>query len=103
MSTTEVSGLIAAMRSGELTLQQLADAFRARRWPTRTVPDPTSYMEQAAAAQADPDVDLPGSFDEVTAAYDRGELTSAEYEVLSDAVTESINAEHDGAERGAAE
>jgi len=45
------------------------------------------------ADQQDLEPDVPGSYDEVTAAYDRGELSAGQYDVLSQAVADSINAE----------
>jgi len=45
------------------------------------------------AEQQDPEPDVPASFDEVTAAYDRGELTRDQYRTLAHAVAEAINAE----------
>jgi hypothetical protein len=47
----------------------------------------------AAAAERDPDPDVAGSFDEVVAAYDRGELSREQYRVLAEAVADSIRAE----------
>jgi hypothetical protein len=96
--SSEVADLIAALRTGAMTLDDIADGFRTRTWPRRPVPEPENYMELAAAAQEDPETDLPGSFDEVTAAYDRGELTSAQYQVLSEAAADSINREMRGIE-----
>jgi hypothetical protein len=98
MSTTEVSALIAELRAGTLSLDEVAGRFRRRAWrPTRPR---TPLTPEERAAQRDPGGDIPGSFDEVTAAYDRGELTSEQYDVLSVAVAEAINAQ---ARRGAAE
>jgi hypothetical protein len=90
MSATDVSGLIAELRAGRLSIDDVAERFRHRDWPaTRRRPRATC---DEIALQQDVDVDVPGSFDEVTAAYDRGELTSDEYRVLSDAVADAINA-----------
>jgi hypothetical protein len=89
----DLTGLLAAYKAGDLTLDQLAEAFRRRTWPVRGKPRPETYLELAAAAQEDPEPDLPGSFDEVTAAYDRRDLTDVEYRILSEAAAESINAE----------
>jgi len=50
-------------------------------------------MDLAAAALRDPEPDIPGSFDDVVAAYDRGELTHSQYRVLAEAVAESIRSE----------
>jgi predicted RNA-binding protein associated with RNAse of E/G family len=36
---------------------------------------------------------VPGSFDELAAAYRRGELTRAQYRTLAEAVAESLRAE----------
>lgn len=91
MSTTDVTALLAGLRDETLTLEEVADRFRRRVWqPTR--PGQGSTPEERAA-QWDPGGDVPGSFDEVTAAYDRGELSSGQYRLLSEAVAEAINAE----------
>jgi hypothetical protein len=93
MATTEVTEMIAALRNGSLTLDEVAQRFRERTWPHTKKPAPTSYQEMAAAALEDPEPDVPGSFDDVTAAYDRGELTRAQYRTLAEAVAESLRAE----------
>jgi hypothetical protein len=93
MSTDEVQHLIAALRTGELTLDDVAARFRSRTWPETAVKEPRSYLELAEAAQRDPEPDVPGSFDEVTAAYDRGEITREQYRTLAHAVAEAINAQ----------
>jgi hypothetical protein len=91
MSATEVSALIAALRDGTVTLDEAADRFRRRIWqPTRPG---VALTAQERAAQRDPGGDVPGSFDEVTVAYDRGDLTAEQYDVLSEAVAEAINAQ----------
>jgi hypothetical protein len=93
MSTTEVTELIAALRDGSLGLEEVAHRFRERSWPRTKKPEPASYLEMAAASMEDPEPDVPGSFDEVLAAYDRGELTRAQYRTLAEAVAESLRAE----------
>jgi hypothetical protein len=98
VSATEVTDLIAAMRAGDIDLDELAERFRHRTWVLARRPVPTSYLEMAE--QQDPEPDVPGSFDEVTAAYDRGEITREQYRTLAHAVAEAINAQ---ARRGAAE
>jgi hypothetical protein len=98
VSRTEVSDLIEAMRAGEIDLDELVRRFRTRSWAIARRPAPTSYVEMAE--QQDPEPDVPGSFDEVTAAYDRGEITREQYRTLAHAVAEAINAE---ARRSAAE
>src|SRR5712691_1170489 len=91
--TNEVTDLIAALRDGSMSLDDVATRFRERSWPRRRKPAPASYMEMAAAAQEDPEPYLPGSFDDVAAAHQQHKITDAEYEVLSEAVAESKRAE----------
>jgi hypothetical protein len=93
MITTEVTELIAALRGGSLSLDEVAARFRERTWPRTKKPVPTTYLELAAKTLEDPEPDTPGSFDEVTAAYDRGELTRQQYRALAEAVAESLRAE----------
>lgn len=91
--TSEVSDLIKALRDGTMTLEEVARQFRGRQWPRRRQSPPASYLEMAASAQEDPEPYVPGSFDDVSAAFHRGELSRAEYRVLSEAVAESKRAE----------
>jgi hypothetical protein len=91
--TSEVSDLIRALRDGTMTLDQVAQQFRERKWPRRRWNPPGSYLEMATRTQQDPEPYIHGSFDDVTDAYDRGELSRDEYRVLSDAVAESKRAE----------
>jgi len=93
MRTTEVTELIAALQGGALSLEEVAQRFRERSWPHARKPEPASYLDMAAAALEDPRPDVPGSFDEVVAAYDRGELTRAQYRTLAEAAAESLRAE----------
>jgi hypothetical protein len=93
MITTEVTELIAALRNGSLSLDEVAQRFRERTWQRTRKPAPASYMEMAAAAQEDPEPYVPGSFDELAAAYRRGELTRPQYRALAEAVAESLRAE----------
>jgi hypothetical protein len=90
MSGSEVTECIAALRAGRLSLDEVAERFRHRDWPPARRPVPTTYAEMARQQDVEPDV--PGSYDEVTAAYDRGDLTSEEYRVLSAAVAAALNA-----------
>ncbi len=93
MSTTEVSELLAACRAREIGLDDVADRFRRRSWPMRAALTRRDYAEMAAEHCRILSRDVPGSFDEVTAAYDRGELTRDQYRTLAHAVAEAINAE----------
>lgn len=88
--TNEVTQLIDALHDGSMSLQEVAQRFRERAWPGRPTPRPTSYAELATAAIIDPEPDLPGSFSEVTSAYDRGQLNRAEYRVLAEAAAEAM-------------
>jgi hypothetical protein len=94
VTASEISECIAALRAGRMTLDQVAQRFRQRDWSAARRPAPTTYAEMAR--QQDAEADVPGSYDEVTAAYDRGDLTSDEYRVLSDAVADAINARFSG-------
>lgn len=92
MSADEIPELLAALRTGELSIESVAELFRRRTW-VRTKSTPQSYAELSAATLEDPGANVPGSFDEVTAAYDRGELSREQYRTLAHAVAEAINAE----------
>jgi hypothetical protein len=98
MGTSEVIDLIGALKSGEMSLDEVSARFRGRKWPRTRGPLPQSYAELADAAQLDPAANVPGSYDEVTAAYDRGEITCAQYDALSAAIAASIRAESQAAE-----
>lgn len=102
--TSEVTDLIAALRAGSMSLDEVAQRFRERTWPRTKGQPPASYLEMAAAAQQDPEPYIPGSFDQVAAAYRSGELTRVQYRVLAEAVAESFRAEDErqrlGAESG---
>jgi hypothetical protein len=89
----EVARMIDALQSGEMSLDEVAQQFRERSWPRAPRQDPSSYLEMASAAQQDPEPYIPGSFDDVVAAYDQGKITDTEYAVLSEAVAESKRAE----------
>lgn len=91
--TSEVSEMIKALRDGTMTLDQVAQQFRERKWPRRRRKPPASYLEMAARAQEDPEPYDPESFDDVTAAYHRGELSDSEYDTLAKAMAESKRAE----------
>jgi hypothetical protein len=87
--TSEVSDLIKELLAGTKSLDEVAQRFRERKWPRRKRPAPATYLEMAARTMEDPEPYVPGSFDDVSAAFHRGDLTRDEYRVLSDAVAES--------------
>jgi hypothetical protein len=91
--TTEVTDLLNALRDGTMSLDQVAQRFRKRSWPRRAKPLPGTYLELAAAAQEDPDPYVPDSFDDVDAAYFQGKITDDQYELLAEAMAESMRAE----------
>jgi hypothetical protein len=84
-----VKDLIQALRNGTMSLEEVAERFRARTWPKTSAPRPTSYLEMAARAMEDPEPDVPDSYDEVVAAYSRGELSEEQFDALSMAVAEA--------------
>jgi hypothetical protein len=90
---SDVTDLINSYKAGDLTLDELAQQFRARKWPVIKRPPPSSYLEMAARAQEDPPPDVPNSFDDVTSAYAEGNLTRQEYDLLSEAVREARSGE----------
>lgn len=92
--SNEVSELLTALRNGTMTLDEVAERFRERSWPRRNIGKADSYLDLAAAAERDPAPYLEGSFDDVAAAFHRGELSDAQYEVLAQAMAESMR-EHD--------
>lgn len=92
--SSEVTRLLEALRNGTMSLDEVTQRFRERTWPLTRGPEPQTYLERAAAAEADPDPLVPGSFDEVAAAYHRGDLSLDAYRTLADAAAESIRAEH---------
>ena len=89
----EVSQLLDALYGGSMTLDEVAEIFRQRSWPHREMASTASYLEMAAAEQEDPDPYIPGSYDDVVAAYDRGRLTDVQYETLVNAIAASRRAE----------
>lgn len=88
VSGAGVADLVAALRAETMTLAEVAAQFRRRSWTRSCRPEPRTSRERAA--QLDPGLPVPGSIDEVTAAYDRGELTAQEYDVLAEAVADAF-------------
>ena len=90
MAADDVTELITALRTGALSLEDVAQRFRTRTWAhTAPTPAPGSREE---AEQFDPPLPVPGSIDDLTLAYDRGELSWEQYRVLAEAVAASIDA-----------
>ncbi len=99
--TSEVTELIKALREGTLSLDEVAQRFRERQWPRPQAPAtrqlPGDGRQQPRKI---PSPYVPGSFDDVAAAYDRGELTREQYRTLAEAVAESLRAEDRRLEEG---
>lgn len=91
--STDVIELIAALQNGSMTLEEVAERFRERSWPRRSTEKAATYLDLAAAAERDPDPYLEGSFDDVAAAFHRGELSDLQYETLAQAMAESMHQE----------
>jgi hypothetical protein len=91
--SSEVAELIAALRNGTVTIEEVAQRFRERSWPRTRGLKSQTYLEFAAAAQEDPEPLVSGSFDEVAAAYRRGELSRPDYRLLAEAAAEGMHRE----------
>jgi hypothetical protein len=89
----EVTDLLDALHDGSMTIDEVAQRFRQRSWPRRQQPLPSSYAEMARLDAQDPGHYVPGSYDDVAAAYHRGQLTDTEYTILVNAITDSKSAE----------
>lgn len=92
--SSEVADLIRALHDGTMTLDEVARRFRQRTWPPSRLPAPTSELGWAASALDDPSPHIHGSFDDVVAACERGDITEQQYEVLADAVADAIGRKH---------
>jgi hypothetical protein len=92
----EVNELLAKYKSGELTLGELAQRFRTRRWPNADPPQRRTYREMAARAQAEAGSDAADSFDDVEAAFFRHDISVEEYEHLRAAMVDALKAEGRG-------
>lgn len=91
--SNEVVELLDALNEGIMTVDEVAGRFRARTWPRRRRPSSESYLDALAADLEDPDTYLPGSFDDVIAAYDQGKISREQLRILSDAVADAQRAE----------
>jgi hypothetical protein len=90
--SNEVNELLSALHDGAMTLDDVARRFRERSWP-RGKPLPATYLELAIEAQQDPEPYMPGSYDDVAAAFYRGDLSREQYRVLARAISDSMKAE----------
>ncbi len=88
--SNEVANLLAALHEGTLSLNEVAERFRARSWPAHSATKAQTHLELAEADLADPEPYIPWSYDDVVLAYDQGKLSDAQYAVLAEAIAESI-------------
>jgi hypothetical protein len=91
--STEVTELIDALKQGSISVSEVAQRFRERAWPSTHGPKPVTYLDRAAATAADPDPLVRGSFDEVAAAFHRGDISIDDYRILAEAAAESMRDE----------
>ncbi len=76
-----------------MSLDQVAQEFREHTWTPPQNSPTTTYEQLATAELADPDPYVPGSFDDVTAAYHQGDLTDEQYDALANAMAESVRSQ----------
>ncbi|HXS63390.1 MAG TPA: hypothetical protein VN767_10975 [Streptosporangiaceae bacterium] len=91
--TNEVIELLDALHDGTVTLEHVAQRFRDRRWPRRSLQEHASYKEMAAAELSDPEPYIPGSYDDVAAAYHAKKISPDQFRVLSKAVADAQSSE----------
>jgi hypothetical protein len=91
--SNEVTDLLNALRDGTMSVDAVAGRFRERSWPRRKYPPRKSDLDLALEAQQDPEPYVAGSYDDVAAAYHRGDLTIEQYDVLAHAIADSKEAE----------
>jgi hypothetical protein len=89
----DVIKLLDALHDGSMTIDEVAQKFRERSWPRRPQPRPGSYEELVRSEMQDPGHYIPGSYDDVAAAYHRGRLSDAQYTVLVSAIADSKTAQ----------
>ena len=85
---SEVTDMLASYRNGDMTLDELAQRFRDRVWPSRR-PSPRDVHELFQRDIEDPEPIQEGSFEEVASACTLGQISLDEYEVLARAVSEA--------------
>jgi hypothetical protein len=92
----EVTKLLLSLQSGDMTLDEVAQQFRQRRWPRRNLAQNENSSDMAARELMDPDPYFPGSYDDVAAAYNQNKITSDQFRTLSEAIAEAQRAEDAG-------
>jgi hypothetical protein len=94
--TSEVRGLLDALYDGTMSLEEVAELFRSRKWPRRSNPPARTYRELALEQLQDPEPYEPNSYDDLVAAYHLGRLTDDQYAVLAEAMADAQRAEDAG-------
>ena len=83
MQYRDLASLLAALKSGECTIDAAATAL-----PGLLVRPEPKKGDPMAQMTEDGDPFEPGTFDDVSAAYARGELTNAQYATLAEAAAQ---------------
>jgi len=87
--TNEVAELLDALHAGTLTTEDVAERFKVRKWPRRRREIADDYAQVLAGETSDPDIYIPGSFDDVIAAYDQQKIDREQLRIFSEAAAES--------------
>lgn len=91
--TNEVADTLTALHEGTISIDEAARRFKERHWPRRSQSEGRNSKNLAEIQLTDPDSYLPGSFDDVTLAYNRKIISEEQYEILARAMAESKRAE----------
>jgi hypothetical protein len=94
--TNEVRELLDGLHQGHVGLDEVAARFRQRTWPWRRSREPMTYLQMAADELLDPEPYIPGSFDDVIAAYDAGKISRDQLSFLAHAITQAPQADPAG-------
>ncbi|MFF4777516.1 hypothetical protein ACFY05_32135 [Microtetraspora fusca] len=82
---SDITETLRSLAAGDVTLDQVAEDFAARTWPTP--PKPADNLDAAMKRMAeDPEPLTPGTWDEVSAAYTSGLIDDEQYAALFKAV-----------------
>lgn len=90
--TIEVRELLDALNENRMSLEEVAQKFRERKW-IRKRSNHRDGMDWLASQLDDPEPPLPGSFDDVSAAFHEHRITRDQYRVLSEAAAAAMEAQ----------
>jgi hypothetical protein len=85
----DVTELLDALHEGSVTLEEVAQRFRERKWPRKHPVEHRTYEDMAARELQDPDPYIPGSYDDVAGAYHQKRISKDQFRVLSEAIADS--------------